>query len=137
MVNPCIDGSNEKVPLQSHVPPNTTDPVRCIVGTQYEHIRCKMFHSKDRGYLLPYEDLDPKSVSEAYQNLIRLWREIVGKCYNISIGGGGVTYQGFKVWMDAFAAPGFSMYITDDSTPFCLKIPLSAHKITRSTQLAR
>lgn len=108
----------KKVPLQSHVPPNTTDPVRCIVGTQYEHIRCKMFHSKDRGYILPYEDLDPKSVSEAYQNLIRLWREIVGKCYNISIGGGGVTYQGFKVWMDAFAAPGFSMYITDDSTPF-------------------
>jgi hypothetical protein len=102
----------KKVPLENYVPQNTTDPVRYLVGMQYEHIRCKMFHSKDRGYLLPSEDLDPKNVSDAYQTLIGLWRETVVKFSSQSIGGSVVTYQGFKIWMDNAAALGYSMYVT-------------------------
>lgn len=104
----------KNVPLQDYAPPNTPDPVRHLVVTQYNDVRCKMFHSKDRGYLLPAEDLDPKIVSDAYQTLIRLWHEIVVHYYRRSIGEGGVTYPGFKLWMDNAAALGFSIYITID-----------------------
>jgi len=106
-----------KVPLANHTPPGTTDPIGYFMKTQYEDIRCRLFHAKFPYALLPHEELNPTNVLVAYEALLRLWRGIAGTYFQVSCGGSAVTYQGFKWMMDNFFSRPLSLQFTEDSSP--------------------
>lgn len=93
------------------------DPVENFIITQYENVRCKLFHAKGDRAIIPHQDLNPVLISKAYNNLITIWRKIASVYYNIPGGGGGVTHQGFKFMMDAGFKKGFTFIASNDKTP--------------------
>jgi len=105
-----------KIDLLTIAPFGTKDPVAFLVGTQYENVRCSLFHSKNK-IMLPHENLNPKVISEAYTILLRLWREINGVYFEISNSGSVMTYTGFKLIMDGLFKESFKLQFTDDITP--------------------
>jgi len=114
-----IRGLNEikqKINLQHFVPVGK-DPIPYITGIYYEHFRCKMFHAKNRNFIIPHEWADAEKLSDAYSGLLRLWRQIAITYKNVQRGGGGITHQGFMVMMDGMAQKGFRMQFTEDPSP--------------------
>lgn len=105
-----------KVPLANHTPPRTTDPIDYFMKTQYEDIRCRLFHAKFPDALLPHEELNPTDVLVAYEALLRLWQDIAETYSQVPRGGGVVTYQGFKWMMDNFFSRPLSLQFTEDSS---------------------
>lgn len=103
---------NKKVPLGSLVP-HCNDPVAYLVGTQYDNVRCKLFHAKQKS-VLPYEALNLNVMTSAYETLARLWRQIAIEYFAINRGGGVVTYQGFKYINDNVFGRGFEFCTTSD-----------------------
>jgi hypothetical protein len=104
--------------LHELVPREVTDPVAYIVGTQYDHIRLRLFHAKPsmtgKGLDLP----DPEEVAAAYERLVRIWRQIAERCLSVRSGGGGaMTYVGFKLMMDGALSSALTMYMTEDESP--------------------
>jgi hypothetical protein len=107
-----------KVPLINHVPAATSvDPITHLMETQYENIRCRLFHAKYPDALLPHEELNPTDVLVAYEALLRLWRDIAETYFQVPRGGGVVTYQGFKWMMDNLFSHPLSLYFTEDNSP--------------------
>jgi hypothetical protein len=87
--------------LQQLIPAGAKDPAAYIVGTQYDHIRCRLFHAKPSsgGELLDLPN--PAEVESAYERLVVICRRIAETCLSVRRGGGGlVTYYGFKSMMD-------------------------------------
>lgn len=115
-VNRALQVIGQKIPLNTLVPEGK-DPIPYIAGVYYEHFRCKTFHAKNRNYILPHEWADAEKLTEAYEGLLRIWRETAATFNNVPNGGGVVTYQGFVVLMDSVASQGISMQITDDPSP--------------------
>ena len=105
-----------KVPLANHAPPGTTDAIAYFMKTQYEDIRCRLFHAKFPYALLPHEELNPTDVLVAYEALLRLWRDIAETYFQVPRGGGVVTYQGFKCMMDNFFSRPLSLQFTEDNS---------------------
>jgi hypothetical protein len=109
------------IDLKQFVPASCTgctDPVAYIVGTHYDHIRCRLFHAKIVATVSKADIPDPEEVSSAYEKLLRLWREIAIRCLAVHSGGGGaVTYVGFKLMLDSALRECLTMYFTDDPTP--------------------
>ena len=103
--------------LKRFVPTGCTDPVAYIVGTQYDLIRCRLFHAK---VVQPFPPAvpNPEEVATAYEELIRLWRDIAERALSVRPGAGGmVTYSGFKMMRDRAVADGLTMFFTDDPSP--------------------
>jgi hypothetical protein len=114
----AISHVGSAIDLKRFVPSNCTAPVAYIVGTQYDHIRCRLFHSKIAQPISNPDVPDPEEVASAYERLIRLWREIAEHCLSVRPGGGGaVTYAGFKMMLDNALADRLTMYFTDDASP--------------------
>jgi hypothetical protein len=106
------------IDLRGFVPNNCSDPVAYIVGTQYDHIRCRLFHGKIAQASSRPDFPDPEEVASAYERLIRLWREIAERCLSVqSGGGGGMTDAGFKMMLDNALTNQLTMYFTDDPSP--------------------
>lgn len=106
-----------KVPLANHAPATVADPINYFMETQYENVRCRLFHAKYPDALLPHEELNPTDVLVAYEALLRLWRDIAETYFQVPRGGGVVTHQGFKFFMDkAFQRP-LSLHFTEDNSP--------------------
>lgn len=107
-----------KADLRQFVPARTTDPAGYIMTAQYEQTRCRLFHGKGE---LPatYEgSVNPEDVASAYGQLIRIWREIAQKHLPVRVlGGGAVTYTGFRMMMDRAFASNLSAFYTDDTSP--------------------
>jgi hypothetical protein len=94
------------------------DPVAYIAGTQYDHIRLRLFHAKGSGTGKALDLPDPEEVGSAYERLIRIWRQIAERCLSVRSGGGGaMTYGGFKMMMDRSLSSGLTMYMTEDDSP--------------------
>ena len=106
-----------KVQLARHTPPTIGDPIDYFMETQYEGIRCRLFHAKFPDALLPHEALNPTDVLVAYEALLRLWRDIAEAYFQVPRGGGVVTYQGFRWWMDRSFSRPLSLYFTEDNSP--------------------
>lgn len=106
-----------RVPLQEFVPQGK-DPIPYIIGVYYEHFRCKTFHAKDRNYLIPHEWADSEKLSEGYSILMRLWRQIAITYNRFRDRSSGFTYEGFKLFTDSIAHPGFNIQFTDDPSPY-------------------
>jgi hypothetical protein len=106
-----------KVQLGKHTPPIIADPIDYFMRTQYEDIRCRLFHAKYPDALLPHEELNPTDVLVAYESLLRLWRDIAETYFRVPHAGGVVTYQGFRYWMDKLFSHPLSLYFTEDNSP--------------------
>jgi hypothetical protein len=104
--------------LKQFVSKSCSDPVAYILGTQYDHIRCRLFHAKVASPVTRSDIPNLEEVSSAYDGLIRLWREIAMKCLSVpSSGGGAFSYQGFKMMLDSLFSKKLRMYFTDDASP--------------------
>jgi hypothetical protein len=117
----ALSDVEKTIDLKQFVPTSftgCTDSVAFIIGTQHDHIRCRLFHAKIVSPVSNADIPDPEEVSSAYERLLRLWREIAIRCLSVRSGGGGaVTYVGFKMMLDNALGNGLTMYFTDDPTP--------------------
>jgi hypothetical protein len=105
----------KKSSFASLIQSRVSDPVSCILTSQYENIRCKIFHAKDAS-ILPHESLNPTDVSEGYELILRLWKHIAKEYFNIPHNDGAVTNYGFKKMLDTTFQNGFTYYLTSDSS---------------------
>jgi hypothetical protein len=113
----ALSKASTKVPLARHVPMNITDPIDYLLQSQYEDIRCRLFHAKFPDALLPHKELNPTDVLSAYEALLRLWRDIAQSYFQVPGGRSVFTYQGFKFLMDGVFKPPLSLYFTEDNSP--------------------
>ncbi|MET4735081.1 hypothetical protein ABIE64_003826 [Thalassospira sp. MBR-102] len=97
--------------------PKGESPVKYIVKTQYQDVRCKLQHAKFPKSHLPHSSLSPTLVKNAYGQLLRIWRKISGSFFNIKTSGGVITYQGFAIMMKNALTAGVSTHYTSDPTP--------------------
>jgi len=113
----ALSAISVKINYSHYVPSTVTQPIDYLIKTQYTDVRCRLFHAKFPYALLPHSELNPTNVLTAYDVLACLWLDIAQKYFSVPSGGGVVTYQGFKWWMDqAFSKP-LVLYFTEDSTP--------------------
>jgi hypothetical protein len=112
----ALNDIGQKISLQDFVPIGK-DPIFYITGVYYEHFRCKTFQAKNRNYLIPHEWADAEKLSEAYEGLLRLWRQIAITFKSVPGGGSVVTYEGFMLLNDPMANEGFKIQFTDDPSP--------------------
>jgi hypothetical protein len=104
--------------LRSLVPSTCKHIAAYIVGTQYDHIRCRLFHSKPSKTKSPLDLPNPEDVSSAYESLIRIWRTIASQCLGVRPGASGaMTYAGFKIMLDNTLQDKLTAYVTDDPSP--------------------
>lgn len=115
----AISTTADQVNLCQFVPPDRRDdPSAYIVGTQYDHIRCRLFHAKPGAEAAMLDIPDPEEVASAYEQLIRIWRQLAHKYLSVHReGDGGMTYIGFKRMMDRAMSEGLRMFFTDDPSP--------------------
>jgi hypothetical protein len=107
------------VSLSQFVPADCTDPPASIIGTQYDHIRCRLFHAKPSAANMALDIPDPEAVASAYERLVRIWRQIAQDCLSVRGGGdGAITYIGFRMMMDNTLSQGLTMSFTEDPSPF-------------------
>lgn len=115
----AISEVGKQVNLKHFVPSGINDPPAYIVRTQYNNIRCRLFHAKAPSAgnslnIIP----KPGEVVLAYKQLVKLWRQIAQDCLLARRGsGGGMTYVGFKMMMDNALSNKLSMYFTQDPSP--------------------
>lgn len=109
------------IPLKNYVPANEVDPAEYFCTAQYDNIRCKLFHAKSDPIckiemnITPFEEFNPKNVQDAYENLMRLTKEILIKQYHVNCKTGVVTNIGFKMtMMNSFA---HAIFVCNDKTP--------------------
>ena len=107
---------NDRVNISTLVPDETNDPVAFIVGKQYEYIRCSLFHSKSK-IIVPHGKRDPTEITEEYERLLQLWKEIIKEHFGINNHGSIITYAGQKTILNGLFCKGFDIQYTDDSTP--------------------
>jgi len=115
-VKRSLESIRTNVNLQAYAPTGL-NPIDYLFQTQYEGMRCKLFHAKFPDAILPFEQINPTEVLSAYENLLRLWREIAQNYFQLSQGGGVFTYSGFKFLMDAAFKKPFSIQFTADNSP--------------------
>jgi hypothetical protein len=112
---------NSKIQLIDYVPQGTADPIEFFLKSQYDEIRCKLFHAKGNQCLLniiiPIDSLNPIEISDAYEKLMRLAKEILIKKYHIKAKGGVVTNLGFKSQMENNLSNGYLLFINADNSP--------------------
>lgn len=107
-----------QVDISSCVPRDSSlTPVNYFLTKQYKEIRCKLFHAK-RMNILPYDDVSPIIVYEAYLNLLVWWKRISSSYNNLPDIGGGVTNDGFNLIMNNAFAEGFTFEVSDDTAPY-------------------
>lgn len=83
---------------------------------QYVKIRNKLSHSKAKGDISFYNDLNPEVVSDAYKGLIRIWRQIVLNLFKFKLSGGIIPNDGLNSII-SILRDNLKLYLSDDSTP--------------------
>jgi hypothetical protein len=114
----AITDVGTRIDLSQFVPTKSTNPAAYIVGTQYDNIRCRLFHAKIAKPARHSSIPNPKKVAMAYEQLIRLWREIAERELSVRRGPSAVmTNSGFKMMCDNAFTNRLTMYFTDDPSP--------------------
>jgi hypothetical protein len=103
--------------LSGFAPSGHKSPSAYLYGTLYDYMRCNLFHSKQPGSIIPFYQVSPLRVRDAYENLLRLWRHLAGKHLNVSSAGGVITYVGYKAWMDRVFSSEIKIGVTSDESP--------------------
>lgn len=98
--------------------PEGSNPVSYIIGTQYDHVRCRLFHAKPPPGDAAVDQPSPEDVLAAYEALVRLWRFVATEACKVpAAGSGGTTYEGFRYMMDTALEGQTSMFFTPDPSP--------------------
>ncbi|HZK70729.1 MAG TPA: hypothetical protein VFD03_04295, partial [Clostridia bacterium] len=114
---------NSKIKLIDLVPQGTVDSIEYLVISQYDNIRCKLFHAKgvagqcQLNIIVPADTFNRKDVGDAYVELMILLKNILKEYYNIKFEETCVTYSGFKLMMENNLSNGCSLFINDDDSP--------------------
>jgi hypothetical protein len=104
-----------KINLTSFVPRGVTNAAACLHGTHYEHVRCRLFHSKSMG--APIDLPSPEKVAQAYESLVGLVRLSASEYLAVRPGAsGGMTHAGFRLLMDG-VSDALTMHFTEDMSP--------------------
>lgn len=106
------DNSHQWISSVSWSQPNCID---YFLTSQYDNIRCNLFHSKG-GHILPNEQLGQQIVNKMFAELQELSLFILNKLYPIRGWRGGMTYQGFNLMMTS-CYPQTTAYICDTPVP--------------------
>lgn len=95
------------------------DYISYIVDKQYVQTRCRLFHGKGEFPATCGGTISPKLVSESFNSLFSIWREIAKKHLSVNFKGESIfTYGGFKMMMDeAFANKIAVAYSEDPAEP--------------------
>lgn len=113
----CLTALNNNSSLAHYTPTGVEDPIEYIINSQYKNTRCRLQHAKFPAASLPHSTLTPSEVQQAYEELIRIWRHIAGIYFNVSTGGGVITYAGFASLMKNAFNGGASIHYTTDNSP--------------------
>jgi hypothetical protein len=106
----------KRISLSEFVPAGTPDPLAYFINSQYDNIRCKLFHAKGHQAILPHQQINPAAVVDAYATLINMWRRIASTYFKAPAGGGVITNIGFKAMMNGAFENGFTFTATADQT---------------------
>lgn len=108
---------SKEISLSDFVPIGVDNPIEYFVKSQYDNIRCKLFHAKGHRAILPHQNINPVEVVDAYETLIGVWRKIASVYFKTLEEGGVITNVGFKSMMKAVFKNGFTFIATNDKTP--------------------
>jgi hypothetical protein len=101
---------NSKIQLIDYVPQGTADPIEFFLKSQYDEIRCKLFHAKgdkcSLNIIIPADSFNPVELSDAYGQLMILLKHSLKKHYNIGFGETVGTYSRFKFMMEENLSKG-------------------------------
>lgn len=106
-----------RVDLAQFTPSGSSDPIDYIINSQYASVRCRLQHAKFPAAELPHSSINPVAVKQAYDELVRIWRQIAGAYLNVPTGGGVITYAGFEMMMSGFKDGSAMLYTPDDLPP--------------------
>ena len=108
----------DKVDLKQLLPDLHQDPVDYMLTAQYERMRCYLFHAKPKEGMAAPTLPDPRALSIAYAQLIRIWRGIAQHFIGVRQGAGGaVTYVGFRKLLFGPFSTGLIIVYSDASSP--------------------
>jgi hypothetical protein len=117
-VRRCFQEIHAQLNLKDLAPDGHRYPNEYLFGVLYENTRCNLFHAQKVGSILPYYEVAAPKIHEAYQLLLNLWHRIAGALLQVSAGGGVVTYNGYRAWMDGvFNGKPLAVAVSDDATP--------------------
>lgn len=109
--------------LIDYVSQGATDPIEDFVKSQYDDIRCKLFHAKGSfagecpiNIIVPADSFNPTEVSSAYEKLMLFVKQVLTQKYHIKFKHGVITYQGFKVMMEDNFSSSYNMLVNADDT---------------------
>jgi hypothetical protein len=98
--------------------PDSRDLADYMLTDQYERMRCYLFHAKPEDGMAVPTLPDPESVSLAYAQLIRIWRDIAHRLVGVRQGGiGVVTYEGFRALLFTPFSSGLEVVYSDARAP--------------------
>jgi len=104
--------------LESFAPEGVRQPSEFLYGILYESTRCNLFHAQRANAILPYYNIDISRIRKAYDILLRLWRFLASTSLGAKSGGGVITYNGYRVWMDqVFGSSELGVCVTADDSP--------------------
>ena len=115
-IKEALTDIGQRIDLKQHAPKNTKDSIAHFMTSQYDNVRCRLFHAKYPLALLPHSELSLDNLQSAYYSLLRLWRNIADVYFNVRTAGGAITYYGFKFSMDENYKRPFSFQFTEDNT---------------------
>lgn len=113
-VRRCFSELHREHNLAAFAPEGHPAPNEYLHGTLYEFVRCNLFHSRTASTILPFYEVSAPAIEAAYQQLLRIWRHLAHAVLGVSAGGGVVTHQGYKHWMNGVFNNGASVIVSDD-----------------------
>lgn len=116
-VRRCFKEMHGKYNLSPYAPDGHSAPSEYLFGTLYEHTRCSLFHARTADSILPFYETDTSKMQNAYATLLRIWRQIASSELHMGGGGGVITYQGYKHWMDNAFSKSVEIAVTNDPNP--------------------
>lgn len=116
-VRRCFKEMHGKYNLSPYAPNGHSAPSEYLFGTLYEHTRCSLFHARTVDSILPFYETDTSKMQNAYATLLRIWRQIASSELHVGGGGGVITYQGYKHWMDNLFSNLVEVAVTNDTKP--------------------
>lgn len=116
-VRRCFQQLHFRFGLNAFAPEGHIAPNEYLFGTLYENTRCNLFHSRTTNAILPYYEVDAFAIHDAYESLLRIWRQIAAATLSTRSGGSVVTYQGYRHWMESVFGQSIAVAVTDDPAP--------------------
>lgn len=106
------DNSYQWISSVSWTQPNCVD---YFLTSQYDGIRCNLFHSKG-GHILPNEQVAQQLVNKMFLELQELCLFLLNKLFPLKGWHGGITYQGFNLMMKSVYSQT-TAYISEKPVP--------------------